>query len=441
VIASGAGAELVAADKVVAYVGGSLIDGTGAPLKSDVVIVTRGEKIDAIISGADFHPSPGTEIINARNRFILPGLINSHEHLATPADRKFAEGMMRRDLFGGVTAVRCMGDDVRALAELARAARLHEIPGPDLYYAALFAGPEFFKDPRVAAATRGAIPGKTPWMQAIDDQTDLATAVTLARGTGAIAIKIYANLSAQLVKKIVAEAHRQGMQAWSHGMVFPATPQEVIDAGPDTMSHIGYLAYQAVESRPARYEDREKFPIDPAPFADGNNATMNALFAQMRDKRIILDATNYVFHTIERMRAKNPKDAPPPPYCSSQLADLLTAQAHRNGVLISAGTDSFSETSDPWPATQGEMELFVHKCGMTPMEAIRSATLVSAMSMRQESEMGTVEPGKLANLVFLSANPLQDIAAMRKITLTVKRGVPYPRNRYRPLTKAEAERP
>jgi hypothetical protein len=104
--------------------------------------------------------------------------------------------MMRRDLFGGVTAVRCMGDDARALAELARAARLHEIPGPDIYYAALFAGPEFFKDPRIAASTQGTAPGKTPWMQAIDDQTDLATAVTLARGTGAIAIKIYANLSA-----------------------------------------------------------------------------------------------------------------------------------------------------------------------------------------------------------------------------------------------------
>ncbi|MEY2562362.1 MAG: hypothetical protein QOH88_555 [Verrucomicrobiota bacterium] len=440
VIASGARAEPVAAEKVVAYVGGSLIDGTGAALRPDVVIVTRGERIDAIISATEFHPSPGTEIVNVKNRFIIPGLINSHEHLATPADRKFGEAMMRRDLFGGVTAVRCMGDDVRALAELARAARLHEIPGPDLYYAALFAGPEFFKDRRVAAATRGAIPGKTPWMQAIDDQSDLATAVTLARGTGAIAIKIYANLSAELVKKIVAEAHRQGMQAWSHGMVFPATPQEVIDASPDTMSHIGYLAYQAVESRPARYEDREKFPIDPAPFAGGNNATMNALFGQMRDKHIILDATNYVFHTIERMRARNPKDAPPPPYCSSQLADLLTAQAHRNGVLISAGTDSFSETNDLYPAIQGEMEIFVHQCGMTPMEAIRSATLVSAMSMRQESEMGTVEPGKLANLVFLSANPLQDIAAMRKITLTVKRGVPYPRTRYRPLTKVEAER-
>jgi imidazolonepropionase-like amidohydrolase len=438
-VARNAAAEPAAAEKVVAYVGGALIDGTGGPLKSGMVIVTRDERIEAVVAAEGFSPPSGAEIVNVKNRFILPGLINSHEHLATPPHRKFAEAMMRRDLFGGITAVRCMGDDVRALAELARGSRLHEIPGPDIYYAALFAGPEFFKDPRLVASTRGATPGKAPWMQAIDEQTDLAAAVTLARGAGASAIKIYANLSGSLVKRIVEEAHRQGIQAWSHGMVFPATPQEVIDAGPDTVSHVGYLAYQAVEQRPSRYEDREKFPIDPGPFTDGNNAIMNALFGQMREKRIILDATNYVFHTIERMRARNPKNAPPPPYCSSHLAELLTSQAHRNGVLISVGTDSFSESSDPYPAVQGEMEILVRKCGMSPMEGIRSATLVSAMSMRQEGEMGTVEPGKLANLIFLSANPLQDIAAMRKVTLTVKRGVRYPRSRYRPITRAEVE--
>ena len=432
-------AEPIAADKVVVYTGGALIDGTGAPLKSGLVVVTRGERIATIAAAAGFTPPPGAKVVRVDNRYILPGLINSHEHLATPPARKFAEAMMRRDLFGGTTAVRCMGDDLRALAELARGARLHEIPGPDIYYAALFAGTEFFKDPRVVASTQGATPGKTPWMQAIDEKTDLATAVTLARGAGAIAIKIYADLPALLVRKIVEEAHRQGIQAWSHGMVFPATPQEVIDAGPDTVSHVGYLAYEAVEARPSRYEDREKFPIDPAPFADGNNAIMNRLFAQMRDKRIILDATNYVFHTIERMRARDPKNAPPPPYCSSRLAEILTAQAHRNGVLISAGTDSFAEPGDPWPAVHGEMEILVRKCGMTPMEAIQSATMISAMSMRQETEMGTIEPGKLANLVFLSANPLEDISALRTVTLTVKRGVPYPRSRYRPLTKTEVE--
>ena len=146
---------------------------------------------------------------------------------------------MRRDLFSGVTAARCMGDDLRALADLARASRVLEISGPDLYYAALFAGRDFMNDPRMVACCQGAKVGETPWMRAIDAKTDLANAVTLAKGTGAIAIKIYANLSAELVAKIVAEAHRQGMQAWVHSMVFPATPREVIDAKPDCVSHIG----------------------------------------------------------------------------------------------------------------------------------------------------------------------------------------------------------
>ena len=331
-----------------------------------------------------------------------------------------------------------MGDDLRALAELARASRLSEIPGPDLYYAALFAGPDFMKDPRMIACTQG-VNGVAPWIQAIDDKTDLAHAVTLAKGTGAMAIKIYANIPAPLVAKIVAEAHRQGMQAWAHGMVFPTTPREVIDAKPDTISHTGYLAYEAVEKRPQRYQDRDKFPIDPAPFINGDNKIMSSLFALMRERKIILDATNYVFETIEQMRARDPQNAPPPPYCSSKLAELLTAQAYKEGVLISAGTDSFAPVEDPYPALQGEIEILVRKVGMTPMDALRSATLISAMSMGQQAEMGTLVPGKLANIVVLSANPLEDIGAVRQVVLTVKRGLQYQRKNYVPVTKAEVE--
>jgi imidazolonepropionase-like amidohydrolase len=76
---------------------------------------------------------------------------------------------------------------------------------------------------------------------------------------------------------------------------------------------------------------------------------------------------------------------------------------------------------------------------MTPMDAIRSATLISAMSMGQQAEMGTLEPGKLANIVFLSADPLEDIAAIRTVVLTVKRGLHYSRKNYVPITKAEVE--
>jgi imidazolonepropionase-like amidohydrolase len=166
---------------------------------------------------------------------------------------------------------------------------------------------------------------------------------------------------------------------------------------------------------------------------------MSALFDQMRERHIILDATNYVFETVERMRAADPKNSPPPPYCSSRLAELLCAQAYRHGVSISAGTDSFAPAEDPYPALDGEIEILVNKCGMSAADAIRSATLISAMAAGQQSEMGTLERGKLANILLLNADPLTDISAIRNVELTVKRGVRFPRKDYRPLTKDEVE--
>ena len=431
--------QLPTKDKVVVYSGAAIIDGTGRGLQPDMAIVVRGEHIEAVVPAAQLKVPAGADVVDVKNQYALPGFINSHEHLATPPRRKFAEAMMRRDLFSGVTAARCMGDDLRALADLARASRVLEIAGPDLYYAALFAGRDFMSDPRVIASCKGAEIGETPWIHAIDEKTDLANAVTLAKGTGAIAIKIYANLSATLVAKIVAEAHRQSMLAWAHSMVFPATPREVIDARPDSVSHIGYFGFQAMDKHPQKYQEREKFPIDPAPFANGDNKIMSSLFIAMKERKIILDATNYVYETIEQMRARDPQNAPPPPFCSSKLAELLTAQAYKHGVLISAGTDSFAPWEEPYSALQGEIEILVRKVGMTPMDAIRSATLISAMTMGQQAEMGTLEPGKLANIAFLSANPLEDIGAVRQVVLTVKRGAQYPRKNYTPVAKVEVE--
>ena len=148
-------------------------------------------------------PTDGTER-DMQGAMVLPGLINTHVHMATWPNTPFAEALLRRDVYSGITAVRDMAGDARELGFLSRAALLGEMPSPDIYYAALMAGPEFFKDKRTHDAAQGATPGAVPWLQAITARTDIQLAVAAARGTGATGIKIYADLPPPLVDRMTA---------------------------------------------------------------------------------------------------------------------------------------------------------------------------------------------------------------------------------------------
>ncbi|WP_085219213.1 amidohydrolase family protein [Allosphingosinicella indica] len=417
-----------AADTRVIYSGATLIDGTGAPPRRDMAVVVEGETIRAVVPVRDLDANlrNGAEVVDLKGRYLLPGLIDSHVHLATPPDRPFAEAMMRRDLYGGITAVRDMADDLRQIADLARASRVGEMPGPDIFFAAVMAGPSFFDDPRTRAVTAGAEPGHVPWMQAIDDATDLPLAVAMARGTGATAIKIYANLPPHLVKTITAEAHRQKFKVWAHGMVFPTPPADVVGAGPDVISHVCYLAYQAMDRRPESYQAR--FPVDASLFARDNPA-MTALFRDIAKRGMILDATIRVYAAAEE-RARSDPNAKPV-HCTSDLAARLTAQAVREGVIVSAGTDGFSAKGDPWPALYGELDLLAKKAGLSNAAVIRAATLTGAQTIGEEARMGSIAPGKLANMIVTAKDPLADIANLKSLEMTVKRGRRFQRMDYR----------
>ena len=431
-VAGFASAAQAEPESVTVYRGATVIDGTGAAPKPNMAIVTRGERIELLVPDSDTARfAKGATVVDVHGLYAIPGLIDSHVHLATAPNRRYAEALLRRDVYSGVAAVRDMAGDARLLADLSRAALLGEVPAPDIAYAALMAGPEFFKDPRTIDSARGAVAGEVPWMRAITPSTDLTLAVAEAKGTGATALKIYADLRGDLVKDITQEAHRQHMLVWAHAAVFPTSPREVIDAGVDVVSHSCLLAYQASREMPRAYHNRP--PVEEKLFA-GDNHLLDPLFADMKTRGTILDATLYVYDAMWKV-----PNAQPPPYCPLALAEKIAAEAHRAGVPISAGTDAPGEWSDPYPSLYQELSLLVHQAGFSRMDALIASSRVGATTMGRAGEMGTLETGKLADIVFVAQDPLADIDNLKSVVMTVKRGHLYRRADYRPITKDEAQ--
>ena len=439
----------------VAYRGATVLDGTGAPARAGTTLVVDAGTLAYVgpDAGAPAALLAGAQTVDLAGRHVVPGLIDSHQHLATPPDRRLAEAVLRRDLLGGVTAVRDMADDLRQVADLARAALVGEIAAPDIHYAALMAGPTFFDDPRTWQVSQGATPGRVPWMQAVTPETDLPLAVAMSRGTYATAIKVYANLDGAMVAAITAEARRQGIAVWAHAAVFPATPGEVIDAGVDSVSHVQLMVHEAAGRALTTYQDKP--PIDYARFADGDDALMAELFARMRERGTVLDATASLWGRIaQEMKdaagagagagagvaadadgdgdgdggseveaaAEAAAEAFQRAANNDRVSAALTAQAWRAGVTVSAGTDRDPDAAEPWPPLFDELDYFVERCGMTPVQALRCASWGGAVSLGASDRLGTLEAGKQADFVVLAEDPSADLAALRSVVTVVKRG-------------------
>ncbi|KOT84718.1 hydrolase [Streptomyces rimosus subsp. pseudoverticillatus] len=410
---------------ITVYRGATLFDGTGSAPRPGTTIVTDGAVLHTVTGDGDPLPpiAADADRIDLDGRFVVPGLIDTHQHLATPPNRPMAEAVLRRLVYGGVTAVRDMADDLRHISDLARAALIGEVPGPDIRYAALMAGPSFFSDPRTRSVCQGAEPGAIPWMQAITPDTDLPIAVALARGTHAAAIKMYADLDADTVAAITAEAHRQNMLVWAHATVFPAAPGDVVAAGADSLSHATLLAFEDPTEPLGLY--KAKPPVAYGRFAADTNPRLAALFAEMRRRGTVLDATACM-STIDELKSDTAESAARARR-KAELAATVTAQAHRAGVDLCTGTDHETDPGAPFPALFDELAFRVERCGISTADVLRSATLIGARAAGTEAVMGTVAPGKLANFTVLNESPLQDIRNLRSITLTVKRGHRYDR--------------
>jgi imidazolonepropionase-like amidohydrolase len=269
----------------------------------------------------------------------------------------------------------------------------------------------------VIDVTRGTVPGEAPWALAVRPTTDVAKAVLEAKGTGASAIKIYTDLPPAELLRVTKAAHAVGLHVWSHATVFPSRPADALAAGIDVLSHASMLQWQLTKDVPPRFGPHRS--VQPLPASEAASPRLAALFAEMKRRGTILDATLFV----GQEQAITTTDSARRVYWQNTQAFALAATraAHAAGVKVSAGTDDMIPEDSGPPNLPEEMRLLV-STGFTPMQALQAATRVSAEAAGVLGQVGTIEPGKRANLVVLGADPTAKIENTSNIRYVIKAG-------------------
>jgi imidazolonepropionase-like amidohydrolase len=434
--------ELPPANPTTAIVGASLWDGTGrAPVANSVTLV-RGDRVLCAGAVGECPVPTDARVIDASGRFLIPGLIDSHVHLLFLVDGSAGEELALdlRDLLAqGVTTVRDMGNDPTALLTRVRA-----LPtAPRVYAMQLVAGRRFFFNGfRGTNTARGVVYRQPPalTMQRLGwkplmflREGDPDEIVAQARQAGAVGLKLYAHLDSVSVRRLTEAAHRAGMPVWGHAWLQPTSVLEESTAGMDGVVHAAGLAGELFD-----VDQRDSL------VGDGDLQTATASVATViaaHDPRVLatldsmaargtffeptLDAVRKSVAGFDARTRHLPSIQEDYSRAASRFGVEVTREAVRHGVRISAGSDHVAYGPVRERASLfGELQLLVDSIPMTPTAALLAATRDAAAAIGGEAaeRSGTIQPGKYADLVLLSRNPLEDIANLESVELVMLGG-------------------
>ncbi|WP_448212449.1 amidohydrolase family protein [Colwellia sp. MEBiC06753] len=392
----------------------NLIDVNTLAIKPNQTVVIKDKHIVNVEHSETIDLPENTIVINLEGKYLAPGLIDGHVHHATDPDdfdnRPATLKRLRTLLRGGVTTVRDMGGDIRVLAGLQRDAMLNNIQSPDIYYSVILGGDSFFADPRTISSAKGYQAGTTAWMAAINDDTNLDALMLKALGTGATGIKIYAEITTEQLSAIAKAAKNHGLKVWSHVFIGPAKPSAAINAGVEAISHAPDFAAEIIDDYKA-WRRQNVSPNKAQEQASYQAANYSSLFDRMKKQGTILDATLTVFEQRKDKDSNTEK--------RYHHAVMLTQLANKAGIPISAGTDAFSDNS---VQLYHELQLLVDDGKLSPIQAIQAATLNNAKVLGMSETIGSIESGKLANMVIFNNNPTDDIANINSVAHVIKHG-------------------
>lgn len=386
-----------------------------------MTVVMTDDRITAIGKTKHFKIPKGARVVDAPGQFLIPGLWDMHVH--TLAWEWQAEVFFPLFLANGVTGVRDMGGRLELLHRWREEVRAGRLLGPTLV------GPGPIVD--------GPQPVDPEFSLAVADGEQARSGVRKLKTLGADFIKVYTLLPPEAYFALADEARKQGIPFAGH---VPAgvSATQASDAGQKSIEHL----------TPFSGTDRPDFSCgQPDSSAKANecadvfaryvrNSTWQVPTLVTRRTRAYLDAETvardarlkYVpqfsqqeWHQQRQQRLRRPKEYFDKLKSEYQQELALTRAMHQAGVRFLAGTDVGVPFLYPGFSLHDELALLV-EAGLTPLEALQAATLNPARYLGKEKEFGTIEKGKIAALVLLDANPLEDIGNTRRIRAVVVGG-------------------
>ncbi len=407
----------------VAIRGATLIDGTGAPARPNSLVVISGERIVSIGQATPeaIRALPaGTRVEDASGRWIVPGFVDAHVHADSDKDLK---SMLR----WGVTSARLMAEDVEKAARLAAETR-RRTDVPEVFPAApIFTAKGGWWD-------QGEPPDSN--LDRFPDTPERARAsVRRAIALRAAEIKLVLDdmrwcrdplprlprMTPEIARAAIDEARRAGLRVTVHAPGLPDA-KEAVALGATALAH-GVLdtldegTVAVMKTRPVFYiptMDIFEFLADTRSFVDGVLSDPRA--EKGLPPPVVSRYRSPAYSEGYARRYPNFRNV------RERLGKLKEnlVRLHAAGVPIALGTDMWAF---PGLGVSIEMDLYV-RAGLSPLEAIRAATQTAARSLGLEKDRGTLEPGKRADFLLLSGDPLRDVKNLRQLQEVWKSGQP-----------------
>lgn len=424
----------------------TVVDATGAPAKSDMTVVITGDRITEIGKTQKVRVPKNAQVVDATGKFLIPGLWDMHVHW-------YLKDYLPLFIANGVTGARLMWG-MQVHQQWRKEIKSGTLVGPRL----VIASP-------IVDGPNPVWPGSV----SVSDDREARQAVNKARLDGADFIKVYSRLTRDAYFAIADEASKQAISFAGH-IPQSVTAAEASDAGQKSIEHLtGILTACSSREEELRKEtaaavsggQRSPNPANSRQLTRSMLESFNAekaasLFARFKRNQTWQCPTLTVLRNIASLDDPKLRDDPRLKYMpfatrtqwdptkdfrfkdrtaeDFELARLvfkkqveIVGAMRRAGVEFLAGTDALNPYCFPGFSLHDELVLLV-SAGLTPMEALRAGTVNPARFLGKERELGTVEKGKIADLVLLDASPLSDITNTQKINAVVVGGKLIPKS-------------